>query len=143
MIRLAALASAFALAGAGFACAQDMAPPPPQDPAGMPPTSDATPGARGVVASQPVANPGDSRPDTHADTGYTGTAYGAAFRDIDARIAALSAKTGGHGKAASALSAIKSEELVRRKRNGGELRDWDRELLNKRLDAVEAMVGPA
>ena len=132
MIRFAALASALALAGAGFAAAQD-----------MPPPAAATPGAPGVVASQPVANPADSRPDTRADTGYTGTAFGAAFRDIDARIAALSAKTGAHGKAASALSAIKGEELVRRKRNGGELRDWDRELLNKRLDAVEAMVGPA
>ena len=141
MIRFAALASAFALAGAGFAFAQDASAPPPQDPAAMPPPAAATPGAPGVVASQPVANPAGSKPDTNADTGYTGQAYGAAFRDIDARIAALTPRA--RGKAASALSAVKSEELVRRKRNGGELRDWDRELLNKRLDAVEAMVGPA
>ena len=40
----------------------------------------------------------------------------------------------------SSLRAIKNEAAFRRQRHGGELRDWDRELLNQRLDKVAAML---
>lgn len=123
---------------------QDMPPAPPSQ---MPAPAAALPGEPGVDASRPVPNPPPStdaaNPNSNADTGYTGDRFGAAFRDIDGRIAALQPRVAGNKKAASELRAIKSEELARRKRHDGELRDWDRELLNKRLDAVAAMVGGA
>ena len=145
MIRpLLALALPAALACAPLAAAQDMGPPAPE-PTQTPPPAQAVPGDAGVAASAPVPNPPPSTdaasPNSQADTGYTGDAYGAAFRDIDARIAALQPRVASNRKAASALNAVKGEEKVRRARHGGELRDFDRELLNKRLDAVAAMVG--
>jgi hypothetical protein len=97
-----------------------------------------------LTASAPVANPPpQTTPSTtaNADTGYAGDAHGAAFRDIDQRIGALEGKVGKNRKAAAALSKIKGEAKYRRARHGGELRDWDRELLNKQLDQLEASLG--
>ena len=65
-----------------------------------------------------------------------GDAHGAAFRDVDQRIAALETQMAGNRPGLAKLHAIKSEEAMRRARHGGELRDWDRELLNKKLDAL-------
>ena len=97
-----------------------------------------------VTASQPVPNPppGTTAPGPGtADPMYSGALKGPAFLDVDARIAADEAKMAGDRKALSALRAIKGEAKVRRARHGGELRDWDRELLNKRLDQVEGVGG--
>ena len=99
-----------------------------------------------VVASQPVANPPpattEKGPGT-ADTGYSGALKGPAFLDVDARMASMDAKVAKNKKAAAMLRGIKSEAKVRRARHGGELRDWDRELLNKKLDTLDVMVGGA
>ncbi len=100
--------------------------------------------APGVTASQPVPNPPPGTvapgPGT-ADPMYSGALKGQAFLDVDARIAADEAKMSGDRKGMAALRAIKGEAKVRRARHGGELRDWDRELLNKRLDQVEGVGG--
>ena len=98
--------------------------------------------AQAVTAAAPVPNPppATTPPTTVADPGYTGALQGPAFRDVDARIAAVTPKA--HGKKAmSMLNSIKGEERMRKARHGGELRDWDRELLNKKLDQLEGMVG--
>ena len=98
----------------------------------------------GTTAAAPVANPSTATtpPTTaNADTGYTANVQGPAFRDVDARIAAASAKVGHNRRAAAMLSKIKGEARYRRARHGGELRDWDRELLNKQLDQLDAMMG--
>ncbi len=76
-----------------------------------------------------------------ADPMYSGALKGQAFLDVDARIAAAEGKVGKSGRAAAMLRTIKSEAKVRRARHGGELRDWDRELLNKKLDQLEGMTG--
>ena len=97
-----------------------------------------------VTASQPVSNPPPQTtsggPGT-ADPMYSGALKGQAFLDVDARIAAAQAKVGGNRKAMAMLNSIKGEAKVRRARHGGELRDWDREFLNKKLDALEGMTG--
>ena len=90
-----------------------------------------------TTASAPVANPSpattNNNPRENADPGYMGGLGGSSFRDVDARIAAAE-RTMGPKK----LRAIKAEAAMRRARHGGELRDWDRELLNKKLDALGA-----
>ena len=97
-----------------------------------------------TTASQPVPNPPpqttERGPGT-ADPMYSGALKGQAFLDVDARIAAAEAKVGGNKRARAMLNGIKGEAKVRRARHGGELRDWDRELLNKKLDQLEGMNG--
>ena len=93
-----------------------------------------------VTASQPVANPPPAtteRGPGTADTGYAGQLQGPAFLDVFARISADEAKMAGNRRGLSQLRAIKAEATQRRARHGGELRDWDRELINKKLDQVE------
>ena len=142
-LSLIALGAVLALVPA--ALAQQMTSSPPAPPSEMAPPAQAVPGDPGVTAAMPVPNPpprtDSANPNSNADTGYSGQTYGATFRDIDQRISALEPRVGRNRKASSQLRAIKSEEAVRRARHGGELRDWDRELLNKKLDAVDAMVG--
>ena len=93
-----------------------------------------------VTASQPVANPPpqttEPGPGT-VDPGYSGALQGQAFRDVWARISADESKMAGNKRGMSQLRAIKAEATQRRARHGGELRDWDRELINKKLDALE------
>ena len=99
-----------------------------------------------VTASQPVPNPPPAtteRGPGTADTMYSGALKGQAFLDVDARMAAMDGKVGGNKRAAAMLRGIKGEAKVRRARHGGELRDWDRELLNKKLDQLDGMVGGA
>lgn len=69
-----------------------------------------------------------------------------AFYDVQARIdrVAERAKTQLSGaKQKKAMADIKSvrAELATQQARHGEVRDWDREHLNKRLDALEASVG--
>ena len=129
MTRTLALAAAAAalLAAPALAVAQD------------PPVASTT-----TMASQPVANPPpqttSNGPGT-ADPMYSGALKGQAFLDVDARIAAAEGKVGANKRASAMLRSIKSEAKVRRTRHGGELRDWDRELLNKKLDQLEGMTG--
>ena len=95
--------------------------------------------AANVTASQPVANPSSSTTDNNhsmADTGYTGPAAGPQFYDVEARIDAAMAKMQGNKRAEAQLRAIKADAKVRRARHGGELRDWDREYLDKKVEAV-------
>ena len=97
-----------------------------------------------VVASQPVPNPPPAtteRGPGTADPMYSGELKGQAFLDVEGRIAAVEGKAAGNRRAMSMLRSIKGEAAQRRARHGGELRDWDRELLNKKLDTVEGMVG--
>ena len=95
--------------------------------------------AANVLASQPVANPPPTTTDNNrsmADTGYTGPAAGPQFYDVEAKIDAAMAKMQGNKRAEAQLRAIKAEAKVRRARHGGELRDWDREFLDKKLQQV-------
>lgn len=101
-------------------------------------------GIAGTTATAPVANPPPrTTPPTtaNADTGYSGALHGQAFHEIEPRIAELQGKAHGNRKATAMLSKIQGEAKYRRARHGGELRDWDRELLNKQLDQVQAMLG--
>lgn len=94
----------------------------------------------GPTSSQPVANPPPSTvapgPGT-ADTGYAGALQGAAFRDVFERITTDEQKMAGNKRGLAKLRTVKAEATQRRARHGGELRDWDRELLNKKLDMIE------
>ena len=96
--------------------------------------------AQSVTASQPVANPPPATtehgPGT-ADTGYSGQLQGPAFRDVFERISADEQKMAGNRRGMAQLRTIKAEATQRRARHGGELRDWDRELINKKLDMLE------
>ena len=72
-----------------------------------------------------------------ADPGYSGSLQGPAFRDVFERISADEQKMAGNRHGMMQLRAIKAEATQRRARHGGELRDWDRELINKRLAQLE------
>lgn len=100
----------------------------------------AQPAGVNVTASQPVPNPPPSTtepgPGT-ADPGYAGQLQGPAFRDVFERITADEQKMAGKKRGLMQLRAIKAEAVQRRARHGGELRDWDRELINKKLDMLE------
>ena len=105
-----------------------------------------TPQAVGVAsttAAAPVANPPASTTagsNANADTGYSGDLQGKAFHSVEERISAAEGKV--HTGAQKAmLNRIKGEAKYRRARHGGELRDWDRELLNKQLDQLDGMMG--
>ena len=97
-----------------------------------------------TIASQPVPNPPpqttENGPGT-ADPGYSGQLQGQQFRDVWARIAADESAMAGNKRGMSALRGIKAEANMRKARHGGELRDWDRELLNKKLDMLEGKGG--
>ena len=109
-----------------------------QDASGAMPAQSMPPA--GVTASQPVANPPPAtteRGPGTADPGYSGSLQGPAFRDVFERISADEQKMAGNRHGMMQLRAIKAEATQRRARHGGELRDWDRELINKRLDQLE------
>ena len=96
--------------------------------------------AQSAIASQPVANPPPStleRGPGTADPGYSGQLQGPAFLDVFARISADEQKMAGNKRGLGKLRTIKAEATQRRARHGGELRDWDRELINKKLDVLE------
>ena len=100
-------------------------------------------GVASTTASAPVANPSAATtpPTTaNADTGYTGDLQGKAFHSVEERIAMAEGKVTTKAQRAM-LAKIKGEAKFRRARHGGELRDWDRELLNKQLDQLQAMTG--
>ena len=65
-----------------------------------------------------------------------------AFYDTDGRISAVEQRIGSlppaqRRRAMAGLRSIRAEEATQRQRHGGELRDWDREHLNRRLDQLE------
>ena len=102
-----------------------------------------------VVASQPApdtaqASPGIPGPEAvNPAPGAHGPYVGAGehnFYDVDQRIAAVSGRAQAlspaqRRRALTELRSIKSEEATQRARHG-ELRDWDRENLNARLDKL-------
>ncbi len=86
------------------------------------------------TARAQALNADGADPAPNAASAYVGADKGA-FYDVEARIdAALAQAKSKH--AMSQLRAIKSEANFRKARHGGELRDWDRELLSRRLDQV-------
>ncbi|WP_158912885.1 hypothetical protein [Caulobacter sp. S45] len=95
-------------------------------------------------SSAPVMSPAAAPSD--ADPGAPGPYAGVAphaFYDVNARIdhlqQAISALPAGQARrAASQLKAIRSELKFRMSRYNGELRDWDRELIGKKLDQFVA-----
>ena len=103
----------------------------------------------GMVSSQPVPDTSQEAPGipgpqaVNPAPGATGAYIGAGrqgFYDVDARIAAVTQAAqslpGGQRRAAMAqLHGIRSEEATQKARHG-ELRDWDRENLNARLDKL-------
>lgn len=111
----------------------------PADPAGAP-----------VVASQPVPDTSRASPGIPSDQavnpapGAHGPYVGAGrqgFYDVDARIASISQAAAQlppaqRRRAMSQIHSIKSLEATQRARHGGELRDWDREAMNHRLDQL-------
>jgi hypothetical protein len=124
------------LAAAAPALAQtDPAPQTPDQPAvtasrPVPDTSQASPGIPGDQAVNPA--PGAAGP-------YVGHGQGA-FYDVDARISnveqrASSLQPSDRRRAQAALKSIRAEEATQRQRHG-QLRDWDRENLNYRLDQL-------
>jgi hypothetical protein len=115
----------------------------------QPATSDGGAINGGAVASQPVPDTAATSPGLPSDQSVN-PAPGAAgpyvgdgrknFYDVDARIADVQQKIASlpasqRHKAMAGLKSIKSEEATQRARHG-ELRDWDRENLNHRLDQL-------
>jgi hypothetical protein len=85
----------------------------------------------------------DGGADPHAPDAYAG-APKQAFYDVDGRIAAIEQRLGGgrgNARARAVLNQIKAFEAQQRARHGGELRDWDREAINTRLDRLEGTLG--
>ncbi len=70
-----------------------------------------------------------------------------AFYDVQARIDRVEQRvkaqlTGARQRLALAkVKSIRAEVATQKARHGGQLRDWDRENLNHRLDQLEAQVG--
>lgn len=145
-MKLAALSSiaiATALASAAFAQ------PAPDGGAAAPPASDAGSGAPPVVASQPVPDTSAPSPGIPSDRavnpapGASGPYVGAgknAFYDVDARLAhvtesAAALPAAQRRKVQAALKSIKAEEATQIARHG-QLRDWDRENMNYKLDQL-------
>lgn len=101
--------------------------------------------AAAVLLALPLAAPAlaqDGGADPHAPGAYAGHGPNA-FYDVDARISRMEERTSGmRGPQArrvrAELRAIRGMEATQRQRHGGELRDWDREALNTRLDRLEA-----
>jgi hypothetical protein len=101
-------------------------------------------GAMLAVTSTAIAQPPSSQAPPAADPGVAGPYAGAGvqgFYDVDARIdhiqQAISTLPPGQAhRATSQLNAIRSDLKFRKARHGGELRDWDRELISKKLDEL-------
>lgn len=87
----------------------------------------------------------DGGADPGAPNAYAG-ASPQAFYDVDSRMARIEAQIQAMGRggarAMAALRQVKAFEAQQRARHGGELRDWDREAINTRLDRLQAMLGP-
>lgn len=97
------------------------------------PVPDTAAQAAGVPSDQAV-NPAPGARGPYVGDGAN------AFYDVDARISAVGQEitalpSSQRRKAASALKSIKAEEATQIHRHG-ELRDWDRENLNHRLDQL-------
>lgn len=122
-----ALALGCALVGASAALAQPE--PPPQW----------TPGSAPGIAEGRAVDPAPNAPGPYMGHGPQ------AFYDVDQRIAAVESRLGAlrpasRRRAAAGLRSIRAEEATQRARHGGELRDWDREHLNRRLDQLIGQV---
>jgi hypothetical protein len=81
----------------------------------------------------------DGGVDPGANTPYAGTSK-QDFYDVDQRMNAIEQqiKARGHSgaRAMAAMRSIRSFEATQRARHGGQLRDWDREAINVRLDQL-------
>jgi hypothetical protein len=131
------LAALAALAAGSAALAQDMAPPPgtPANPVVSSPAYPYTGGGSPGVTGPDSVNPAPGAPGPYVGAGRQG------FYDVDQRIASVSGRiaslpAGQRHRAMVAIRGVKSEEATQRARHGGQLRDWDRENLNHKLDAM-------
>ena len=97
--------------------------------------------AASASLSYGAAQAQDGGPDPHAPGAYAAQPA-SGFYDVEGRIAAYEAKASTMGRAGarvrSSLRAIKAFAAQQKARHGGELRDWDREALTARLDALQA-----
>ena len=106
-------------------------------------TTNAPTGERGQgIDSYRAVNPAPGAGD-HPYVGHSENA----FYNVRERIQRVEQRAEGlrGGQRRRALSGIRSikSELARQEARHGEVRDWDREHLNKRLDALEDQVGLA
>lgn len=92
-------------------------------------------GPAGTVFAQ------DGGADTGAPDAYAAAAK-PAFYDVEGRIAAYEAKAASLGaeraRTLAALRQIKAFAAQQKARHEGELRDWDREAITERLNALAA-----
>ena len=93
------------------------------------------PGASQGIPGAEAVNPAPGATDPYVGAGRTG------FYDVDARIAGMANRIGGlparqRRLAKSQIAQIRSEEATQRARHGGDLRDWDPENLNAKLDSL-------
>ncbi len=122
-------------------------PPPATAPDGRPATPDKTV----AITNSPNGEIGPGVDSAHAVNpapGAAGPYVGHsenAFYNVEQRIARVQERANGltSAKKTKALAGIKSvkAELATQQARHGEVRDWDREHLNKRLDALEDEVG--
>ena len=133
------LAALAAFAAGSAALAQDMSGPPAPGTAQNPVVSSQdyphTGGGSPGVTGPDSVNPAPGAPGPYIGAGRQG------FYDVDQRIADVSGRIaslppGQRHRAMSAMRGVKSEEATQRARHGGQLRDWDRENLNHKLDMM-------
>jgi hypothetical protein len=81
----------------------------------------------------------DGGADPGAPTAYAGVSK-EAFYSVEQRMSAIEQRLRSMGRAAgralAQMRSIRAFETQQRARHGGELRDWDREALNVRLDRL-------
>jgi hypothetical protein len=134
---ISTLTAVAALAAGATALAQDMPPSPgaPGNPVVSSPDYPHTGGGSPGVPGPEAVNPAPGATGPYVGAGRHG------FYDVDQRIADVSNRIaslspGQRQRAMIAMRGIKSEEATQRARHGGDLRDWDRENLNHKLDML-------
>jgi hypothetical protein len=98
------------------------------------------------VNAQAVGNDGGAEPPHAVDAGTPKPEFYdvSAFADrIEARINTAAMSSAQKRSAMAELRSIRAQLAERIARKGGELRDWDRELINARLTALSNRIGGA
>lgn len=96
------------------------------------------------VNAQAVGYDGGAEPPHAVDAGTPKPGFydPSAFADrIEARIGASAMSSGQKRSALGQLNAIRAQLSQRMARKGGELRDWDREMINAKLTALNNRLG--
>ena len=101
-----------------------------------------------LLAAPLMASPALAAGDGGADPGAPDAFAGQpkpVFYNVEDRMAAMEAKAASlpgaqAHRARAQMALIRGFERTQRAKHGGELRDWDREALNVRLDRLQAMM---